>query len=434
MKINFSGSPFRVIVFIYLLIALLFTLLYLLPFSSTGGLSFLDAWFLSSSAISVTGLTTINIAEELSEIGQLLLLLEIQIGGIGIMAILGILLMVFTQSVSLSQQTLMSFDQNQNGLKSIKKLMIFIISFTLIIESIGFFAIYPVISASTSEHAVLLSVFHAVASFTNAGFDLFGGSLIGYSTHSFFLLVTAGLIFAGAIGFPTVLELLFSKGKKKSLYTKVNVTGHALLIVGGFLLFLILEWTKSFKGLSGIDTVTNALFLSVTSRNGGLSAVPLDTISMSSLFVLMLLMFIGGSASSSAGGIRVTTFAVLLAKLRSVMKGQEQVSLFKKGVHEEEVNKSLLVFFVFLGLFLTSSFVLSIVETQPMDALLFEIMSAMTTTGLSIGITGELSSFSILWLSFLMILGRIGIIAMIYSLVKPKKANTRYVKEHMIVG
>lgn len=435
-KIQFNRLPFRLIVGIYFLLTFAFAGAYCLPSVSNNGISFLDAWFLSASAISVTGLSTVNITEDLSTVGQVLLLLEIQIGGIGIMAILGIFLMVVVQNMSVSQQTLLSFDQNQRGLKSIKTLMVFILSFTFIAELIGFFAVYPIIAQTTNRaDAIFLSAFHAVASFTNAGFDLFGGSLDAYRTHPFFLLTTAALILAGAIGFPTVLEILFSKGKKKSLYTKVNVTGHMILILIGFVGFFLLERVQAFNGLNGVDRLTNALFLSVTSRNGGLSSIDISTLTSSSLFLLMLLMFIGGSASSAAGGIRVTTAAVLGAKLRSILKGQEEVVLFKKSLYTEDVNKSLLIFFVFAGVFFMSAFTLSMVETSvPLQALVFEIMSAMTTTGLSIGITADLSAFSLIWLSLLMILGRIGIIALIYSLIKPTKTNTRYVKEHLIVG
>lgn len=434
-KIQFHRLPFRLIVCIYCLLTLVFALAYYLPAASKTSLSFLDAWFLSASAISVTGLSTVNVTEDLSFLGQFFLLVEIQIGGIGIMAILGIFLMLFVQNISLSQQTLMSFDQNQHGLKSVKKLMVFILLFTCSLEFIGFLAVYPVIAQTTNGfEAIFLSAFHAVASFTNAGFDLFGGSLSAYHTHPFFLLTTGVLILAGAIGFPTVLELILSKGKKKSLYTKVNLIGHGVLLVIGFIGFFLLERLHAFKGLGVLDHLTNAFFLSATSRNGGLSSIDINTLTSSSLLLLMLLMFIGGSASSAAGGIRVTTVAVLLAKLRSILQGKEEVVLFKKSVYAEEVNKSLLIFFAFVGVFFASLFTLAMVETVSLKALVFEIMSAMTTTGLSIGITADLSAFSLIWLSCLMILGRIGIIALVYSLVKPKKTNTRYIKEHLIVG
>lgn len=435
MKIQFNHSPFRMIAGVYLGLTFLFALLYAMPFSAHTTLSFLECWFLSASAISVTGLSTINLAETLTPLGQWILLIEIQIGGVGIMAILGVLLMVFTQNVSLSQQTLMSFDQSQAGLKSVKKLVFFILSFTLMMETIGFLMVYPMISTVyPGNEGVFKSLFHSVASFTNAGFDLFGGSLHLFGSSSLFLWATSLLIFAGALGFPTVLEVVFSKGKKKSVYTKVNITGHLSLILIGFFFFLFSEWHHTLASWNTVDKASNALFLSITSRSGGLTSLPMESITSGTLLFLLVLMFIGGSTSSSAGGIRISTFVVLIAKLRSVIKGQEQVVLFKKGVHEEDVNKSFLVFFVFFGLFVGSVLLLSFVENVSLASLCFEVMSALTTTGLSIGITEELSTFSLMWLSMLMIIGRIGMIALIYSLIRPKKANTSYVKEHVIVG
>lgn len=435
-KIQFRSSPFRIIASLYLFFTFAFMCLYLLPGSLNQSLSVVDAWFLSASAMSVTGLSTINLAEHLSSFGKIILLIQIQMGGIGIMAILGVLFMTFGQNVSLSQQTLMSLDQNQRGLKSVKKLIFFIIGFTLTIEAIGFAIFFPTIHHEYSDlpTAIYISLFHATASFTGSGFDMFGGSLADYATHSTFMVTSGVLIFLGAIGFPTILDLLFSKGKKKSLYTKVNLFTHGGLLLIGFSLFFLFEFFHSFDGFNLRDKLANAAFLSVTSRNAGLSTIDLGELSSSGLFLLLLLMFIGGSASSCAGGIRTTTFAVLIAKLMSIVRGQTDVVLFKKSLHEEDVNKSFLVVSVFLGLFLFSTMLLSFSEPFTLDEIMFEVMSALTTTGLSIGITEELSSFSKIWLSLLMIVGRIGIISIIYTLIKPKKSSTKYVKEHLIVG
>lgn len=435
-KIQFKSSPFRIIVLLYLVFSLFFMGLYLLPASLNEPLPLIDAWFLSASAMSVTGLSTINLAEHLSGFGKVVLLVQVQMGGIGIMAILGVLYMTFSQNVSLSQQTLISLDQNQRGLKSVKKLIFFILAFTLLVEAIGFFIFFPTVHQEYSDlpTAIFISLFHATASFTGSGFDMFGGSLEGYATHSTFMITSGVLIFFGAIGFPTILDLLFSRGKKKSLYTKVNLITHAALLGIGFSLFFLFEFLHSFDGMQLKDKLVNAAFLSVTSRNAGLSTIDLGDLSSSALFLVLILMFIGGSASSCAGGIRTTTFAVLIAKLVSIAKGQTDVVIFRKSLHEEDVNKSYLVVSVFLGLFLFSAMLLSSLEPFTLDEMMFEVMSALTTTGLSIGITEDLSALSKLWLSALMIIGRIGIISIIYTLIKPKKSSTKYVKEHLIVG
>jgi Trk-type K+ transport system membrane component len=435
-KVNFKSSPFRIIAALYLASIFFFAILYLLPMSTVTPMHLMDAWFLSSSAMSVTGLSSINITEQLTVIGQAVLMIQIQIGGLGIMVILGVLLMFFNQNMTLTQQTLISLDQNQKGLKSMKKLVSFIVIFSLLFELVGLMIFFPIIHQESGEvgASIFISLFHAIASFTGAGFDLFGGSLIDYSSHALFVLTSSVLIFLGAIGFPTLLDLFFSKGRKKTLFTKVNILTHGFLLVIGFFLFLFFEFQGSFVSFNFIDKVTNAFFLSMTSRNAGLSTIELDMISSNTLFLLLMLMFIGGSASSCAGGIRTTTFAVLVAKVISVIKGKGEVVIFKKSLHDEDVNKSFLVFFSFLGLFLFSTIVISTVESFSLEYIMFEVMSALTTTGLSVGITEDLTNFSKIWVSMLMIVGRIGIIAIVYTLIKPKKTSSKYIKEHIIVG
>ena len=209
-------SPFKLILLIYVLLAFLFAGIYSLPIGHTESLSFMDAFFLSASAISVTGLSTVNISESLTLFGQWVLLLEVQIGGIGIMVILGSFIILFKQNLSLPQQTLMSLDQNQKSLKSIKNLVLFVFLFAFIVEFFGFLLFFPVIKETTPSmsYAAFLSLFHAVTSFTNSGFDLFGDSLHSFSTNAQMVLGTAMLIFIGGLGFPLIYELLFSKGKK----------------------------------------------------------------------------------------------------------------------------------------------------------------------------------------------------------------------------
>lgn len=435
-NIKFKDSPFKVILFIYLSFMFVFSFLYYMPFSQEKPISFVDALFLSSSGMSVTGLTTFTIIDKLTYIGQFILFIQIQIGGIGIMAILGSLLFVFKRNVSLPHQALMSFDQNQKSLKSIKKLMIFIVSYTFVVEFLGFVFFYFLLKSHILDNSQLIftSMFHSAASFTGAGFDLFGNSLLNFSSDFTFIIITAILIFLGSVGFPTVLELLFSKNKKKSLFTKVNLIVHFSLLAIGFLLFLLFEFSNQFSEMPFIDKISNALFLSVTARNGGLTTVDIGTVLPSTLIFLLFLMFIGGSASSCAGGIRTTTFGVIIAKIVSIIRGREDVVLFKKSLHYEDVNKAFVVVAFFFSLFFFSTMILSFVEGMDMDVISFEVMSAITTTGLSTGITDQLTPFSKIWLSSLMVIGRLGVFVLIYSIIHPKKSSVNYVKEHIIVG
>lgn len=435
-KFQFKQHPFRLIFLLYGVFIVLFSLLYSMPTSREHTIPFIDILFLSTSAMSVTGLSIIDISHDLSRVGQWILFFQIQLGGIGIMAVFGSMVLFFKRNVSLPYQTLMSFDQNQKGLKSIGKLMIFIFLLTVITELIGFLLLLPFVLPHYKDvsEGLFVTLFHAGASFTNAGFDLFDGSLGYYATQPFFIVITCILILIGVLGFPVLFELLSPKHKKFTLYTKVNLSVHSILLVVGFLIFLSVDLLWMDDEFSLIHRFTNALFLSFTSRSAGIGLLDLNLLSFPVLLIIMLLMFIGGSPSSCGGGIRTTTFVVVWMKIRSIIQGKSDVHLFKKSLYEEDVNKALLIFFSYIGMFFISLFTLSIVEDVGIKALAFEIMSALTTTGLSIGITAELTMFSKIWLMALMLIGRIGFIVFIYSFLDTKPSSIKYSKESIIVG
>lgn len=439
IKISFSNSPFQIITLTYVVISLVFAFLYWLPPFHYGKLSFIDAWFISSSALSTTGLVTVNLSETFTPAATWLMVLEMQLGGIGIMGTVGFYLFLLQKNASLPQLTLMGLDQNQRSLKNVKRLVIFIVLFSLITEAVGFAFFFPEIASRNDDlfSAFRLTVFHSVSSFTHTGFDLFGGTLTAFAAEPVFLIVTAALVFLGGIGFPTVWELIFLRNKKKSLYTKVNLFVHGLLLVGGVVLLSLLEWMNA-KTIGTMDIghkLSNLLFVSVNARNGGFASLDFSQLAPASIMLLLVLMFIGGSASSCAGGIRTSTFAILAAKTFSAFRRKQDVVLFRKSLYEEDVSKAYLVFMLVLALFLIATFMLYIFEPQldPMH-LTFEAMSALTNTGFSLGATSDLSSEAKVFITLLMIIGRIGIISIIYSVVKPRKSGVKYVKESIIVG
>lgn len=436
VKIIFQQSPFKKLSLWYFLLVFLFTCIYCLPISADRSIPFIDALFLSSSALSTTGLTTVDLSERLTLFGQITAILEMQIGGVGIMALIGFILLLMHRDVSLPQLTLMGFEQNQISLKSVKKMVIFIIIFSLAVETIGLLLLFPAIHQEykTFSDALLKSIFQSVSSFTHSSLDLFGGNVFRFSRRPFFLIPTSMLIILGGIGFPTVWELLILRKRKKSLYTKVNLIVHGLLLFTGTALLLLTEWSNTLAPFAFTDKLINAFFLSAGSRNSGFANVDISKLSPSSLLLIMMLMFIGGSSSSSAGGIRTTTFAILVAKAKRAFQGKADIVLFKTSLYEEDVQKAYLVFFLFLSMYLLSVFGILTIEQKPMQAILFEVMSAITNTGFSTGITNDLSVISKIGLVFLMMVGRIGIISIIYSILQPKKSAIKYRKESIIVG
>ncbi|MCA1064370.1 potassium transporter TrkG (plasmid) [Rossellomorea sp. AcN35-11] len=429
-------SPLKPILMIYTLGILFFTFMFMQPFANESGIGFIDALFLSASGMSVTGLSTIDITKELSVWGQLLLMVEFQVGGIGIMAFYTYVLFFVGRDFSISQLLVVSADQNQRNIKSIRKVAILILLIVIVVEFLGFLFLYPIISKEngTGMDSVFMATFHTVSSFTGAGFDLFGNSLMGFQENPIFLLISSVLIILGVLGFPVILDLLNVKKRKKTLFTKVNLFVHGVLLVFGFILFLFSEWSRTFGELNVFDKMVNAWFLSVTSRNGGLTSIDIGSVQVGTLMVLGVLMFIGASSSSCGGGIRTSTFAVLISKLWAIARGKGEATLFKKTIPNETVERSFLIFFGFLGVFIFSVVLISFVEPFGIDKIAFEILSALTTTGLSTGVTDQLSSFTKVWMSLLMLVGRVGIIVWVYLFISEKKTKTKYIKEDIAVG
>ncbi|OCA86295.1 hypothetical protein F7984_13050 [Pradoshia sp. D12] len=431
-----SIHSFRQIFFLYIGFIILFAFLLWIPQSNSIGFSIMDSLFLSTSALSVTGLTTIDVGTELTRVGQSILMVEMQLGGIGIVVLISYLFVVMDKKITVSSMLLLSKDQNQSKLSSITSLGISVLVIALLVETICFFILLGEIRPRYDDFwdAAFVSAFHAVASFTNSGFDLFGDSLISFKHNHLFLITTAITIFLGSLGYPTLVEYFLSFRRKKSLFTKINIRLHFLLLFIGMAIFFFLETNNTFSGLSIWEKLSNSLFFSATARNGGLSTIDVSQVTITTFLCLTLFMFIGGASSSTGGGIRLTTFAVLLSKVLSVAKSQKEVVIYKKTIAQEAVDKSFMVFFTFMALFFGSTILLTMLQTQPLEPLMFEVLSALTNTGLSFGITSELTPVSKSILIMLMIIGRIGVFSFIYTIFKVEKVKTRYLKEDLAVG
>ncbi len=431
-----SIQSFRQIFFLYIGCIILFAFLFWIPQSNKVGISIMDALFLSTSALSVTGLSPIDIGTELTRVGQSLLMVEMQLGGIGIVVLISYLFVVMDKKITVSSMLLLSRDQNQSKLSSITSLGVSVLVIALLVETICFFILLGEIRPRYDDFwdAVFVSAFHAVASFTNSGFDLFGDSLFSFKGNHLFLITTAITIFLGSLGYPTLVEYFLSFRRKKSLFTKINIRLHFLLLFIGMALFFLLEKNNMFSGLSIWEKLSNSLFFSATARNGGLTTIDVSQVTITTFLFLTLLMFIGGASSSTGGGIRLSTFAVLLSKVLAVAKSQKEVVIYKKTIAQEAVDKSFMVFFTFMALFFGCTILLTMFQPQPLEPLMFEVLSALTNTGLSFGITSDLTPISKSILIMLMIIGRIGVFSFIYTIFKVDKVKTRYLKEDLAVG
>ncbi|WP_138417799.1 TrkH family potassium uptake protein [Aquibacillus sediminis] len=440
-------SPVHLIVTFYMVAVSFSTLLLSLPYfhKPNVDLSFVDLLFTAISAISVTGLTVVSTAETFNALGKIALTFVLQFGGIGIMTLGTFLYILFGKKIGLKGRQLIRTDQNQNNLSGLVKLMLKILQIIIVIEIIGtiILSTYFLTYFDTWQEAWLQGFFAAISATTNAGFDITGSSLIPFAHDYFVQFINIVLLILGAIGFPVLIEVQeLIKGKPNagskfrfSLFTKITtITFFGLLLAGWFLIYLF-ERNAFFADKSWHQTFFYSLFQSVTTRNGGLATMDVSDFSVPTLIVICMLMFIGASPSSVGGGIRTTTFAIMLLTIYNFGKGNTSIKVFDREVDPEDIMKSFVVITTAILICAMAIVFLTWTEDLPTLSIVFEVSSAFGTTGLSMGITSELSLIGKCVIMFLMFVGRIGIFSFIFLLRgKQTKDVYHYPKERIIIG
>lgn len=442
-----SITPIQLIVLGYLLFAFLGSVLLCSPFALQPGveLKFIDALFTSVSAVSVTGLTSVVIRDTFSVAGQIILALLVQIGGIGIMTLGTLIFVMRGNQILLRERLMIRADQNQVSLQGMVNLALFIFKVTIVFELLGALILtyhFTYVYQEPFLSALGKGLFHGITGFTNAGFDLFGNSLLDFQQDYIVKGVIGTLIMTGAIGFPVLLELYSNiltwrrhKKLRFSLYTKITTITFGILVVAGFIYIMLAEYSSALAGMPWSQKIAVALFQSLTTRSGGFSSIDMNILSSSTLLFLCLMMFIGASPSSCGGGIRTTTFAVLLLSLKAYLQGRNDVKVFQRELFQEDIIKSLLVFFLAVMLVVVSVVTMSAIETFSSTEILFEVCSGFGTTGLSMGITSALSNAGKAIIITNMLIGRVGLITLLLLFrTRRPEDSFHYVKEHIIIG
>jgi Trk-type K+ transport system membrane component len=444
-KKNFLTSVQLIVIF-YLLSVIAATILLSLPVGHKEGvkLSFIDTLFTAVSAVSVTGLTSVNISETFNHTGVVLLAIVVQIGGIGVMTLGTAIWLLIGKRIGMRERQLIMTDQNQSTLAGLVQLMKQILTLIIGIEIVGtvlFFILFQPYY-DTELNVLYHAFFASVTATTNAGFDITGSSLIPFRHDYLVQIVTMFLITSGAIGFPVLVEINnFIKERKYlerytfTLFTKVTTITFALLVVTGALGIYLLEMNAFFEGKSWHETFFYSMFQSVTTRSGGLSTMDVSEFTVPTLLFLGVMMFIGASPSSVGGGIRTTTFAVAALAIFFYAKGRNTIKIFNREIYPEDIQKSFIVIIVAMVLCTTSTIIISITDPMPIEKIFFEVCSAFGTTGLSTGITGTLSSTGKVILMILMFIGRIGVLSFLF-IIRGKVAteHIHYPKEKLIIG
>lgn len=440
-------SPFQMLLIYYMAAIALSTILLSLPVSHKSGIDipFIDIVFTAVSAISVTGLSTISIADSLSTTGIIFLALMMQIGAVGIMAIGTILWVILGKRIGFKERSMIMTDQNQTHFNGMVQLIKNIIFLLLAVEAVFFIilGVYFMRYYDSLGEAFLQGFFMVISSVTNGGFDITGHSMIPFQSDYFVQIISMVLIIIGAIGYPVIIEIkeyLLHKRKLKnqfhfSLFTKLtSVTFFSLVLVGAIGIYLF-DINGFFKGVAWHESFFYALFQSVTTRSGGLATMDLTLLSDTNHLFMSAWMFIGASPSSAGGGIRTTTFALVLIFLFTFIRGGRSVKIFHREVYEVDLNKAVTVTFFAIMVVFSSVIILSYLEPYSLDALIFEVTSAFGTVGLSLGVTDDLTTFSKIILMILMFIGRVGILTFLLVFRRKKDpAKFNYPKERMIIG
>ncbi|MBB6454829.1 potassium uptake TrkH family protein [Salirhabdus euzebyi] len=442
-----SRSPVQLIAIFYLVAVTVSCILLSLPLAHKDGttVTFMEVLFTSVSAVSVTGLSVVTIVDTFSNIGLFILAFVFQFGGLGVMTLGTFIWILVGKKIGLRERRLIMTDQNQTSFQGMVRLMRGILKLILIIELIGFLILgtYFLRYFPTWQEAYFQGFFASISATTNAGFDITGQSLIPFQDDYFVQFIHITLIILGSIGFPVLIEvkdyLTSSPEERKfmrfSLFTKLTTLTYFSLIIFGFLILILLEWNHFFAGKSWHEVIFYSLFQSTTTRSGGLSTMDVSLLTEQSQLFISSLMFIGASPSSVGGGIRTTTFALVIIFIMTFARGKNNVTVFRREVHEEDLFKAVVVTLMALIICFVSVVFISIVEEFSLISIIFEVSSAFGTTGLSMGITSGLSPFSQIVLMILMFIGRIGILTFLFTFNTRKKSGQyHYPKERIIIG
>lgn len=446
LKKDSGITPPRILVIGFISIILCGAVLLSLPIATVDGqgLYFLDALFTATSAICVTGLVVVDTGTTFTIFGQLVIMLLIQIGGIGFMTFATLFAIILGRKITLKERLLLQEALNQMSLEGVVRLAKYIIKASLIIEGIG--ALIFMLNWSQDlgwGKAFYYGIFHAVSGFNNAGFDLFGNysSLTSYTGNIITNFTMMFLIITGGFGFAVLSDLYSYKGKKFTLHSKVVIKTSLLLVIIGAALVFILEYSNNatLAGLDPISKVLASVFQSVTARTAGFNTIDTAGLRDSTHIVLMLLMFIGASPGSTGGGIKTTTFLAVLLSVIATFKGNCNISCKERTIPKDIIQKAVVIIFMAMALVFCITLVLSITEDSDFMTLLFETVSAFGTVGLSLGITPELTVLGRMAIIFTMFCGRVGPLTLAFALGQKKskagiQGQIKYPEERVIIG
>ncbi|WLV24968.1 TrkH family potassium uptake protein [Aciduricibacillus chroicocephali] len=431
-------SPPQLLAAGFMLMILIGGLLLKLPAAGTEHVSWIDAFFTAVSATTVTGLGTVDIGSTFSLFGEIIIMVLVQLGGLGLMTFAVMALIMLGRKIGLKQRLLVQEAFNQTSIGGIIRLVRTLFLFSIIIEGIAFLLLSERwVPEYGWSKGMYYSLFHTVTAFNNAGFSLWPDNLARYVGDPVVNIVISGLFIIGGLGFTVLIDLWRKRDfRSLTLHTKLMLVGTFIINLSAMGLIFVMEYgnQRSFGGLSLHEQLFGSLFQAVSPRTAGFLTIPTSDLTVSSILLIMVLMFIGAGSASTGSGIKLTTFIVVLLTTISFLKGKDEVVIFRRTIRKATILRSLAIIVVSLLFVLVSLFLLTMTENKPFLSLLFEVLSAFGTVGLTLDLTPHLTTPGKIIIMGLMFIGRVGPLAFAFIFATRKSSAVKYPEEDIFTG
>lgn len=431
-------NPPQLLAIMFLFLVVVGGVLLKLPIATEKDISWLDAFFLSTSAATVTGLAPIDPGSTFTTFGEIVLMVLIQVGGLGIMTFAVLVVIVLGKKIGMKQRMLMQEALNQPSLGGVIRLARNLLLFSLFMECIGviLLAIDWVPKMGWAK-GLYYSLFHTIAAFNNAGFALWPDNLSRFVDDPIVNVTVSLLIIIGGLGFTVVFDVLYQRRwRKLSIHTKLMLVMTLVVNIVAIIAFFLFEHNnpKTLGSLSLREQLWASYFQGITPRTAGFNTIDIGSIEQPTAMLMIFLMFIGAGSTSTGGGIKLTTFAVIIFAVMSFLKGKEETVVWMRTIRHTIILRALAIASMSMLFIFVMTMILTLTEDASLLALLFEVVSAFGTVGLSMNMTSHLSTIGKMLIIFVMLFGKLGPLTLVYSIAKPKKTNIRYPNGDILTG
>lgn len=431
-------NPSQLLVIIFLVGIIVGSALLMLPVSTTEPIRWIDALFVATSAMTVTGLATVDPGSTFTYTGQFIIAMLIQLGGLGIMSFGVLIYILLGRKIGIKERLVMQTALNQTSIGGVINLVKYLFYFSLSIEFIAmiFLSVRWVPEYGWTK-GLFYSFFHAISAFNNAGFALWPDNLMRYVGDPLVNLVLSSLFIIGGIGFTVLVDVWRKRSFKKfSLHTKLMLVGTLVINVTAMFIIFFIEYSNpaTLGDLSSGSKLLASYFQAVSPRTAGFNTLDMASLEDTTLFLMVILMFIGAGSASTGGGIKLTTAIIILLATITFLRGREEISIAKRSINSKYIVKALAITVASLLFVLVAVFILTLSEDLTFMEILFEVVSAFGTVGLSMSVTPKLSDLGKEVIIFIMFLGKVGPLTLLFSIAKPQKQKIKYPNEDILTG